>query len=216
MLKDYLMEQGLDICVVSETWLTDTDEDKAWLSSQNLADLRIKMYLNNRKDRKGGGIALLLKDNLTIEGETNLNQKTFQATKWNIKSANTDLTVIGVYHPPFGSTVDNTPSAFLDEFTNPLAEVEPVDPNIILLGDFNIHVNKYHEDNNVQIFVDTLEAMGLTIKNDKATHEENNILDLIITELVNKIYVWDIQNGPYLSDHCVVHCKINISKPDLT
>ena len=55
------------------------------------------------------------------------------------------------------------------------------DENLILTGNFNIHVNKNDQD--AQAFIDIVEALGLTQHVGFETHKAGNILDLVIKEI---------------------------------
>ena len=59
-----------------------------------------------------------------------------------------------------------------------LAQLE----NIILPGDFNIHIEETTSPDTV-IFNDTMEALGLTQHVTQPTHNQGNILDLVFMEL---------------------------------
>ena len=53
--------------------------------------------------------------------------------------------------------------------------------NVVVAGDFNIHINKQVENDEAGIFVSTLELMGLVIHQLEETHKSGNILHLILT-----------------------------------
>lgn len=199
--------------MITETWLRNNDEDTVWLNAQNLKDFGIKQSHQNRSDKKGGGIILLYRNTMMLESTENRSSDCFEACLWRLKMGSTVVNLLGVYHPPFGSTELNTRVNFLDQFTNLLADLIPNKENLILMGDFNVHVNKYDTDDDAQMFTDTLEAMGLMIRNNQPTHQAGNVLDLIITETLSKTYVSGVTNGSFLSDHCVVKCQLNVSKP---
>lgn len=216
-ITTYLHDIKADLCVITETWLQDTETDKIWLDTQCLGDLNYGIKLNNKKENKGGGIALLFNSRYKILRSTKCNKSTFQATLWSMKIGTTTLWVLGVYHPPFGSKKDNTPTNFIDELTDLLVKIVAEHSNLVLLGDFNIHINDYDVDTNCQMFVDTLEALGLKIWNNGATHRLDNQLDIIATEVLGKIYVSNIENGPFISDHAAVQCNNKkIHKPDIS
>ena len=65
--KDHLIVQQLhetdvDLAVITETWLKDTDTDKAWLNQSELRQSNYDILLQNRLGpKKGGSIALTYK-----------------------------------------------------------------------------------------------------------------------------------------------------------
>lgn len=153
-----LHTDNIDIVLLTETWLTDSDEE-----TQGLADLGLKIETNNRKDRRGGGIALVCKSRYSIQKHKKLNKTSFQASCWTVKVGNLIVNVLGIYHPPYGSDKNNTQGVFLDEFTDLITGILPDHQNIVLLGDLNLHLNRYEQEYDVQIFMDTLEALGIII-----------------------------------------------------
>ena len=44
-----------------ETWLKDTDEDRAWIATSNIDNNEYQLQTINRSTRQGGGVALLHK-----------------------------------------------------------------------------------------------------------------------------------------------------------
>ena len=72
---------------------------------------------------------------------------------------------------------------FLDEVTDFLATFLVEYNNIIIMGDFNIHVNNTN-DPDAQIFLDTMEALGLDNHVNFSTHNRGNTLDLVLAEVL--------------------------------
>ena len=73
---------------------------------------------------------------------------------------------------------------FLDELTDFLETFLVEHNNIIIMGDFNIHVNNT-DDPEAQIFLDTMEALGLDNNVNFAMHNRGNTLDLVLTEALS-------------------------------
>ena len=71
------------------------------------------------------------------------------------------------------------------------------------MGDFNLHVSEGNTDIDSAIFLDTLEAMGLYQHVSFSTHNQGNILDLMISEMGSNIRV-KTTPGPFISDHHAV------------
>ena len=53
--------------------------------------------------------------------------------------------------------------------------------NLVLLGDFNVHVNKL-DSHDTQSYLDTMVVLGLVQHIDQQTHRLGNILHLVYTE----------------------------------
>ena len=75
MLHQHLVEKEIDICVVTETWLGQTDSNKIWYESTVLNRNEFQLFPSNRQGRRGGGIALVTKANIKTklldEGQLN-------------------------------------------------------------------------------------------------------------------------------------------------
>ena len=86
------------------------------------------------------------------------------------------LNILGVYRPRDGSIPQ-----FLDIFTELLMDIVASITNLVILVDFNIHVNDV-DDPNASIFLDTMTALGLKQHVKGSTHKSGNCFDLIFTE----------------------------------
>ena len=96
--------------------------------------------------------------------------------------------VIMVYHLPYSDQAPTTNAMFLDEVTDFLATFLVKHNNIIITGDFNIHVNDTN-DPEAQIFLDNMEALGLDNHVNFAKHNRGNTLDLVLTEALSSLSV---------------------------
>ena len=88
-------------------------------------------------------------------------------------------------------------------------------PNVVITGDFNIHVIYKEMDNNAHIFSDTHGALGLQIHNDFPMHRLGNMLDLLITEINNQVQIDRCWAGPFMSGHSTIEASLSISRSDL-
>ena len=79
---------------------------------------------------------------------------------------------------------------------------------VLLLGDFNIDVNKLHEEEAVT-FHDFLSSFGLQNHILFPMHKPQNILDLVITHESTKI-VSNFMQGEMISDHLAVLFDLHI------
>ena len=65
LIVDYLLNEHIDVAIITETWLKDTDD--IWLQGCELNKNGYKITSSNRKNRQGGGVALVYKDSLIIK-----------------------------------------------------------------------------------------------------------------------------------------------------
>ena len=87
--------------------------------------------------------------------------------------------------------------------------------NIIVLGDFNIHINN-DQDADANRFKDIMEALGLQQHVSFSMHRYGNTLDHIYTELGSTVIINYCREGPILSDHTAVICGTNIQRENMT
>jgi len=79
-LKHQLIDEEIDICVITETWLNDSNAE--WITSTELNKDGFKMLNSFRRDgRRGGGISLVYKDNYKIKLVEEKHMRTFQSAK---------------------------------------------------------------------------------------------------------------------------------------
>ena len=95
----------------------------------------------------------------------------------------TTITILGINRPPAGSPVE-----FLTEFTNWITDVVVQDTNLLVVGDFNLHINN-ENDENAANFKESMVALGLVQHVTRPTHKSGNILDLIFMENFSEINI---------------------------
>ena len=168
----------------------------------------------NRQGRCGGGIALIYKQPKTIKIISKGVNRSFEYAIWDCNISNTAITVVGLYHPPYSDTNKCTDAMFLDDLAEFLEEVLISYSNIIIAGDFNLHVDD-KENPDAQVFVDLLTAFGLQNHIAFPTHKSKHTLDLIISECISHLEVKDSSPGQYLSYHTSVVSHLSIDKTPL-
>ena len=92
-----------------------------------------------------------------------------------------------------------------------LEEVQYGNLQLIIMGDFNLHVNN-KEDNDVQQFLDMLEVSGLHQLVEFMTHKHANTLELVIVESASYVKMSNLKGSPFLSGHCAVFGEFNLPK----
>ena len=104
---------------------------------------------------------------------------------------------------------------FLDELTDWVAEYIMNDTNVIILGDFNLHVNDFN-DGNVMNFIESTQALVLEQKVNFPTHTSGNTLDLVFMELFNGLKIQKCTQDDFISDHYIVKCNLNVKRLEIT
>ena len=106
-------------------------------------------------------------------------KNSFECSSWKLDLNSKNLLVIGIYH--LSNTKNGSNQVFINEFSKMLEEVQSGNLQLIIMGNFNLHVNS-EEDNDIQQFLDMLEASGLHQLLEFSTYKHGNILDLVIVE----------------------------------
>ena len=73
------------------------------LSIDNKVNCNYRIDECHRKDKRGGGLALVTKQNLKVKREDDRITAEMEYAKWKVTSVNSFLNILGVYRPPDGS-----------------------------------------------------------------------------------------------------------------
>ena len=111
-----------------------------------------------------------------------------------------------VYRPPSSSA-----TCFFDEFSSLLDAVSLTRDRLLILGDFNFHVECASNSAAIS-FLGLVESYGLTQFVKVPTHKKCHTLDLILSREVD---VSDATVSHTISDHHAVECHFNVPTPRL-
>ena len=139
--------------------------------------------------------------------------KTFEFALWqiNLKKKEKPVQLVGIYHLPPSELHKHAITSFTDEFLEKYAEFGAKYNNILIVGDFNIHVEDV-TNGDAEQFLDMCKVIGLDQHVNFVTHHHGHTLDLVLTELNSPIQESNIKSGEYISDHCLVDFIINYEK----
>ena len=215
ILYGYLHSVKCDISVVTETWLRDDEAEAVWVQCSNLCINEYNFLTSNYKNWPGGGLRLVLCKDFSTKLLEEGAKTSFQYAKWSISCKNRVLKIIAIYHPPYFTRNLVTDNIFIDELTDWLIDTLALDKNVLVMGDFNIHINK---DNNeiANIFLNSIVVMGLQCSYSFPTHKEGNCLDLIFAESIGDIMVTACRPIAYISSHQIMAGNTSIPKDDVT
>ena len=138
--------------------------------------------------------------------------RSFQVAKFRIQIDNCNVTLLSIYLPPYSTANPVTDRMFIDDFTKWICNqlvVSDHDNKLIILGDFNIHVNDEF-DENAHNFMDIITVLGLEQHVNFPTHKAGNTLDLVITEMGSKLEVVRSSPGPFWLHHCAVDLIVKL------
>jgi exonuclease III len=206
---DHIIENKIDICVVTETWLKDDDSVAlAALSSHGYSFRNIP----RTGERTGGGTGIMVRENFKIGFIEGIQRLSFEVSEWNLTANGHISKFVIVYRPPYSDVHPVTISTFFEEFTIYLEGLVMCSEVLIIAGDFNIHMDDLAHVDTCR-FSELLETFGLVQHVNFATHRSGHWLDLIITRSSNDVMVASPRPSLFLSDHCFAECVLAISSP---
>ena len=134
--------------------------DTIWMESNGFIKDGYQISAINRTGRKGGGLALIYRSNITVTKVDQNQHRSFKSVHWRTTIGNYTLNILVLYHPPYSARQKITNTMFIDDLTEYLTDWMASYRNILICGDFNIHIDDPN-DTEAQIFNDTLETLGL-------------------------------------------------------
>ena len=210
LVSEELNDNHINIAILTETWLTDSIEDTTWLKSCELNASPFKILVQNRKGKRGGGIAIVYRNPIKIKLGDGGATRSFKYGTWSVNCNSRTFHIHGIYHPPPGTTNNITNTMFIDDITEYLTSKLQEKSNNIIVGDFNMHIDDLSSNDTI-IFNDTMAALGL----DQLTHRLGNILDLVYMEISSELQSVICSVGNYVSDHKMVICELKLHKQNI-
>ena len=199
--------ENVNILAITETWLSNTSQDQAWIKTSGLLDNNYTFHSHSRKGRRGGGLGLWHRSEYQASRiDHNLDYTTIEQVGWELRIKDRIVTILVIYHPP-----GNTPTRLLDGVSDLVQYYLTNHKNLVLLGDFNVAVQDLNNPDSLA-FYETMEALGLQQHIDKPTHQQGNTLDHIYTESLDQLGILHIFIGSYISDHRLVRIELNCTK----
>ncbi|XP_072023162.1 uncharacterized protein [Amphiura filiformis] len=161
-----------------------------------------------------GGIAIISKSSLKLHTvQLQHSVTTFESAS--VIDPAYGIQYIVIYRPPHSKKNGLLTSTFLNEFEDFMGEIALFPNKVVLLGDFNVHVNKPWKSD-VRRFLTCLEVSGFHQHVNQPTHRSGNILDLIISRPEDNLVHNCLSQGIFLPDHSMVHCYLNRKRPPQT
>ncbi|XP_071843988.1 uncharacterized protein [Apostichopus japonicus] len=211
-----IVENDTDIFAVTETWIGEhrqcaVSEFKASLSGYDV-------YQRPRANRKGGGVALIIRSDYKVKKMNSGLFKSFEHVDLTVKVNDVTTRIALIYRPPPSRTNGCKTADFLVEFASFLEVLVIAPGRLIILGDFNIHVDNATNGDALK-FHDLLCSMNLVQLVRGSTHASGHTLDLVITRSIESpiCTISDVTNDNSLpSDHSLIKFITDISRPHAT
>ena len=160
------------------TDLNDYNPDDNPALTEIINDLQNFNFISQaRPGRRGGGVCIFFRDNLTVTRNNVQNFESFEVLDVNVKTMSDVIRLITIYRPPSANVA---PGTFLSEFSSFLETVLNTHSNLTLVGDFNVHMDN-SASTFTKNFTDTLDTSGLHQHVSGQTHISGHTLDLVIT-----------------------------------
>src|SRR3989441_136361 len=204
LLREFLIDHSIDVLTLSETWLSvDTPPP----TLQSLTPQGYSIFNSPRTSGHGGGLATIYRSFLKFSKITIPTYSSFESTcsRFSIP-ANPSLSFIllTVYRPPSTSFPD-----FISHFSSLLEDLATSNSELIITGDFNIHVDQPLANLSSQ-FINLLHDFSLTQHINFLTHSQGHTLDLLITRSTSNILSSVSSTDPTLSDHLAILFSITV------
>ena len=210
LFVDYVSECKADLVAITETWLSDNDSAVCY----EITPAGYKLLHCPRGDRRGGGTALLFRDNINVSKLETVSRISFESSEYLVCTGSLRFRLAIIYRPPYSVNHPVTVNSFIDEFSEYLESVILSNDVLCLTGDFNIHVDD-HNDSAACRFLDLLESMSLTQHVTEPTHELGHTLDLVITRKSDNLISGRPAPDILFSDHLALLFKLKTPRPPL-
>ena len=205
VLHDFILDNSLEILTLTETWLSP---DTPSLTLNSLTPPNFHLIHKPRLTGRGGGLAVIYRSYLKIKELSIPSYSSFESLCFNLTLPSKSLSFLTVYRPPSSSL-----SSFCTEFSNLLADLCSQPSDLLILGDFNIHLDNPSLQG-TNSFLNIIDSFDLKQHVNFPTHESGHTLDLLISRssssLINNIY----PSFPALSDHDAVLATLSVSVKD--
>ncbi|XP_068735435.1 uncharacterized protein [Montipora capricornis] len=207
VIFDYVCDCKADLVAITEIWLGDHDAAvRAVLCPDGY-----KLLDQGRDGRRGGGTALIFRDSLAIKKVDTGAKVSFEFSEWTAQSVSHDFRVVILYRPQADSDVSKIPmSTFFSEFSDYLETVVLCREQLLIAGDFNIHVDVPEDSDSIKL-LDLLESFTLRQHVVGPTHILGHTLDLVITSQSDQI----IRSTPTVSYRKIKSVDVESVNADL-
>ena len=153
--------------------------------------------------RAGGGVGILVSDQLKTGIHPLPSFKTFEAISARIGNNSSSGSVFCLYR------LQNGTCQFFDEFQDLLENIISQFDNLYILGDFNLHLDK--SNGNTNKFNEILTCFDMKQPVNFPTHVHGHWLDLLITKRISNS-IKSVFSAAGISDHLAVILGIDCCK----
>ncbi len=209
-LHDFIVSNSIDLLFVTETWLSGNLRDNVVIAE--LIPPNYGFMHRPRTTGRGGGVGIVYRKDLSIKMCLSTEYDAFEYMVTKIVSASVIYHLVLLYRPPPSQKNHLTTSAFIDDINKLMAELFLLKGRLLILGDFNIHMNNT-DMADTQQFINVLDIFSMQQHVTVPTHKAGNTIDLLLTRSsdigIHSIAVSD----DLISDHFVVNFSLATTRP---
>src|SRR5271156_2499648 len=196
---DFVLEHKLDILCITGTWLQSEDR----FTTNHITPSGYSMISSPRLSRRGGGIALVIKDVYSFKKLASASFCTFEVLLIQLIAPSKSFLIATIYRPP--GSLGN----FLTELSDLISTLIAKYSDFILAGDFNIHVDTASDESSKKLS-ELLKNFSLKQHVKSATHIGRHTLDLVISK-ANTQLVQEVSVVEGISDHQGILVDLNVA-----
>ncbi|ESO06893.1 hypothetical protein HELRODRAFT_170928 [Helobdella robusta] len=202
-----LICDGLDILVLTETW-----HGVVGNNSVRLAMPPGFWYVDyvRQHDPGHGGLIVYFRKDFGYKKLVLPLFATFEAVSIRFSTSGYQFILLAIYRP--GSA--QISSLFFDELISVLEYVTMLNANILMMGDFNVHIERVNDIHTVRLN-EILDAFQMISHVHEPTHEQGGILDLVISSSNFPILGVEIFPSGIFSDHGFVKVGRKATRNDV-
>ena len=197
LVNELISDNKIDLFCLTETWLGHEDY-------VSLNEATPPSHINTQIPRgsgRGGGVAAIFDASLLITPKPKLHYNSFESLVLNLQHPKwktlQPIIFVVIYRAP------GPYSEFLSEFSEFLSCLVLKSDQVLLVGDFNIHVD-VDNDSLSTAFNSLLDSIGFSQSVHKATHCFNHTLDLVLAYGIEIEDLIIFSQNSVLSDHSLI------------
>ena len=212
LVCDYILSEKIDLFVVTETWLKESTRAVADITN-TLPDHQL---FNKPRIGRGGGVCVILKKGYSVKQLTLPSFRSFEYIALSVSCGSTCLCIVAVYRPPPSKKNGLSADIFFNEFPILIENLAALPGRLLVVGDFNFHLDNVSTNRDAILFLDLLDSTNLIQHVETPTHNRGHLLDLVITRNSDTV-ISDLSSSLQLpSDHAVITGRISVPRPKPT
>ena len=206
-INDFVTLDNPDVLAITETWIADNESDAWFLREITPPGYEIENV--NRSNGRGGGVAIIARTALRMKKLHCVMYQSFESMLAQVTTTKGVLRIAAIYRPPSGSM-----DMFINEFRSFLEKYCLTGPPIVLVGDFNIHIDST-ENLMAKSFMELLDTFDMSQHVSGPTHEKGHTLDLIVSRNNDPLVISGVRVMDKISDHFIVQFSVSYPAPQI-